>query len=294
MRSCVPASAACLLRVSPPRVLAGHTGRLVKAICCSSFLFLCLHLCFQATIAAFSAQRRLDHTFNCTYLETLSRHIGFVRVHEADWPSALRLFAPEFGVFAVGFVAWFLCWKLTCQPDARSPCTESPGAGSDQVDEEAEAADLDEDDAEGGDEADDEYEEEGSLAEGGAASDAEGPGGLAEEPGRREIFLARAAAFASRLKELIGKIITTAGKVVATVMLGLAGVIVPSLTSLAYFVLFMALCSWWACGRSMPELAFGCVCVATALFSAGHLLGLYIYQMPALQELVPPGDLNAR
>uniref|UniRef100_A0A7N8WY20 Piezo type mechanosensitive ion channel component 2 n=1 Tax=Mastacembelus armatus TaxID=205130 RepID=A0A7N8WY20_9TELE len=98
------------------------------------------------------------------------------------------------------------------------------------------------------------------------------------------------AEVASKLKEIIGNLITTAGKVVVTILLGLTGMMLPSLTSAVYFFIFLFLCTWWSLCRTFDTLIFSCMCVLMAIFSAGHLIVLYLYQFQFFQESIPPGD----
>ncbi|MEJ1279307.1 piezo-type mechanosensitive ion channel component 2 [Cricetulus griseus] len=68
----------------------------------------------------------------------------------------------------------------------------------------------------------------------------------------------------------------------------------PSLTSAVYFFVFLGLCTWWSWCRTFDPLLFGCLCVLLAIFTAGHLIGLYLYQFQFFQEAVPPNDYYAR
>uniref|UniRef100_A0A6Q2XW30 Piezo-type mechanosensitive ion channel component n=1 Tax=Esox lucius TaxID=8010 RepID=A0A6Q2XW30_ESOLU len=117
--------------------------------------------------------------------------------------------------------------------------------------------------------------------------------GEEEEESTKMKMLRQMASVASKVKEIVGNLITTAGKVVVTVLLGLTGVMLPSLTSAVYFFTFLALCTWWSFCRNFDPLVFSCLCVLMAIFSAGHLLVLYLYQFQFFQELIPPGDSYA-
>ncbi len=68
----------------------------------------------------------------------------------------------------------------------------------------------------------------------------------------------------------------------------------PSLTSTVYFFTFLGLCTWWSFCRTFDPLLFSCLCVLMAIFSAGHLIMLYLYQFQFFQEAVPPGNTYAR
>lgn len=72
------------------------------------------------------------------------------------------------------------------------------------------------------------------------------------------------------------------------------GITLPSLTSAIYFAAFLGLIWWWLFSRSISLLIFSSLCVMMAIFSGGHLLALYLYQLPLSQEIVPPEDVYAR
>lgn len=72
------------------------------------------------------------------------------------------------------------------------------------------------------------------------------------------------------------------------------GIILPSLTSGVYFGVFLGLVWWWVLGCSISMLLFSSLCVMMAIFSGGHLLVLYLYQLPLSQELIPPEDVYPR
>lgn len=72
------------------------------------------------------------------------------------------------------------------------------------------------------------------------------------------------------------------------------GITLPSLTSGVYFGVFLGLVWWWVFSRSISMLLFSSLCVMMAIFSGGHLLALYLYQLPLSQQLVSPEDVYAR
>uniref|UniRef100_A0A8C4W8E9 Piezo-type mechanosensitive ion channel component n=1 Tax=Gopherus evgoodei TaxID=1825980 RepID=A0A8C4W8E9_9SAUR len=115
-----------------------------------------------------------------------------------------------------------------------------------------------------------------------------------EEGDRKPGFIQKVTALLTGMKMIFEAILTSAGKVVATLLLGLAGIILPSVTSAVYFFTFLGLCSWWACHRPITIVTFSSLCVMMAIFSAGHLAALYLYQLPYFQDLVPPDDIYAR
>ena len=65
-------------------------------------------------------------------------------------------------------------------------------------------------------------------------------------------------------------------------MFWLCGVVVPSVTSLAYFIAFLLLCLLWSLHikNCLPVRVLRSVCL---VFSAGHILVLYLYQFQSAQ-----------
>nr|XP_028591615.1 piezo-type mechanosensitive ion channel component 2-like [Podarcis muralis] len=107
-------------------------------------------------------------------------------------------------------------------------------------------------------------------------------------------FLLKLTLFLAALRILCEGLFSSAGKLAVVLLLGLAGIILPSATSAVYFFIFLGLCSWWSCHRPISPVAFNSLCVLVAIFSAGHLGAFYLYQLPYFQDLVPPEDIYAR
>ncbi|XP_078397176.1 piezo-type mechanosensitive ion channel component 2-like [Cetorhinus maximus] len=256
------------------KTMQGHTGRLLKTLCFTSLTFLLLHALFQITIYSLQVNEKIKPGFNCTDWEKTLRQIGFESVSGADAGNIIRLFAPDVGMFVAGLATWLVCKKLVQQPPTEEMAQCNPEFQNEEQDEEKlELADAFI------------YEEDFEVAD--VAEEV-------EEGGNKQNILRRIATYASKLKEFIGNIIATTGKVVVTILLGLTGIMLPSLTSGVYFFVFLGLCTWWSCGKQFDPLIFSCLCVLMAIFSAGHLIGLYLYQLQFLQELIPPGDFYAR
>ncbi|XP_078071856.1 piezo-type mechanosensitive ion channel component 2 isoform X1 [Mustelus asterias] len=256
------------------KTMQGHTGRLLKTLCFTSLTFLLLHALFQITIYSLQANEKIRPGFNCTDWEKTFRQIGFESVSGADAGNIIRLFAPDVGMFVAGLATWLVCKNLVQQPPTEDMAQYNPEFQNEEQDEEKlELADAFI------------YEEDFEVAD--VVQEM-------EEEGNKQNILRRIATYASKLKEFIGIIIATTGKVVVTILLGLTGIMLPSLTSGVYFFVFLGLCTWWSCGKQFDPLIFSCLCVLMAIFSAGHLIGLYLYQLQFLQELVPPGDFYAR
>uniref|UniRef100_A0A673MMK9 Uncharacterized protein n=1 Tax=Sinocyclocheilus rhinocerous TaxID=307959 RepID=A0A673MMK9_9TELE len=100
--------------------------------------------------------------------------------------------------------------------------------------------------------------------------------------------------FLTSLRLLMSSVMKTAGKVLVTVLLGLAGITFPSLTSALYFMVFLGIAWCWVLDYTISLLHFSSLCVMMTIFSGGHILILYLYQLPLIQQLIPPQDSFAR
>uniref|UniRef100_A0A8C2CPZ5 Piezo-type mechanosensitive ion channel component 1 n=1 Tax=Cyprinus carpio TaxID=7962 RepID=A0A8C2CPZ5_CYPCA len=65
----------------------------------------------------------------------------------------------------------------------------------------------------------------------------------------------------------------------------------PSSFSAFYFLLFIGVCTWWACHFPISHLGFNALCVMVAFFTGGHLVCLYLYQSSFAQEMFSPAGL---
>ncbi|XP_036410203.1 piezo-type mechanosensitive ion channel component 2-like [Megalops cyprinoides] len=247
--------------------MQGHTGRLLKSLCFTSMTFLLLHIIYQITVNSLLAGNTIEPNFNCSAWEKSIRQLGFESVIGADAGNGIRVFIPDIGMFVAGLVTWLLCRSLLEKPPAEDTMEFN---GNFETSDQAEGdCGLPE---EGLEEEDEEEQEESTKMK----------------------VLRRIAGVASKVKEIIGDLITTAGKVVVTTLLGLTGIMLPSLTSAVYFFVFLGLCTWWSFCRTFDPLIFSCLCVLMAIFSAGHLIMLYLYQFQFFQEFIPPRDSYVR
>uniref|UniRef100_A0A2K5JG87 Uncharacterized protein n=1 Tax=Colobus angolensis palliatus TaxID=336983 RepID=A0A2K5JG87_COLAP len=224
----------------------------------------------------FILYKELSQTlFHIYYLTSLEQNKEGKYLKGADAGNGIRVFAPDIGMFIASLTIWLLCRNIVQKPvtdEAAQSNLEFENeelAGGEKID--SEEALIYEEDLDGGD----------------------GVEGELEESTRLKMFR-RLACVASKLKEFIGNMITTAGKVVVTILLGSSGMMLPSLTSSVYFFVFLGLCTWWSWCRTFDPLLFSCLCVLLAIFTAGHLIGLYLYQFQFFQEAVPPSDYYAR
>ncbi|TMS01193.1 Piezo-type mechanosensitive ion channel component 2 [Larimichthys crocea] len=114
-----------------------------------------------------------------------------------------------------------------------------------------------------------------------------------EEEGTRNRVLLELELLVCKTRQMVGNMMTTGGKVLLTALLGLTGIIFPSLSSLLYLLCFQVLCTWWAWSGQVPPLLFRCVSVMSLLYSSSHFLLVYCYQLPSLQEAWPPNHTSA-
>ncbi|XP_070774836.1 piezo-type mechanosensitive ion channel component 2 [Enoplosus armatus] len=269
--------------------MQGHTGRLLQSLCFTSMSFLLLHIIYQITVNSLLAGKSLTSDFNCSTWEKSIRQIGFESVIGADAGNGIRVFIPDIGMFVAGLAIWLLCRSLVQKrPPEDMAQYNADFEAEEQVEEKLSLEDniLLEEDFEAGYEAE-EDEEDDELDE--EEEEEEGEEEEAKESTKMKI-LRRVAEVASKVKEIIGNLITTAGQVVVTILLGMTGIMLPSLTSAVYFFIFLFLCTWWSLCRTFDTLIFSCMCVLMAIFSAGHLIVLYLYQFQFFQESIPPDD----
>ncbi|XP_041848667.1 piezo-type mechanosensitive ion channel component 2 [Melanotaenia boesemani] len=275
--------------------MQGHTGRLLQSLCFTSMSFLLLHIIYQITINSLLAGNSISANFSCSSWESSIRQIGFESVIGADAGNGIRVFIPDIGMFLVGLAIWLLCRSLVQKrpPEDMAQYNTDFQAEEQEEDEKLSLDDnniLLEEDFEAGYEAEEDEDNEEPYGEEEEVGEEEEE---AKESTKMKI-LRLVAEVASKVKEIIGNLITTAGMVVITILLGMTGIMLPSVTSFVYFSMFLFLCTWWSFRRTFNTLIFSCMCVLMAIFSAGHLTVLYLYQFQFFQNSVLPSDNYTR
>lgn len=244
------------------QTLRGHTGRYIKALFCTSLIFVLAHVCLQICLYTVPGlDDALGH--NCSTWETLSRHIGVSRLPLEDPWGVVWLLTPDLGIFLVSLVTLILCCRLLKKRDEGSVPQMS--------------ALLQEED-----ETEDEDDEERTMS----CSETEDEEGLYSSSG--------AAQLAARLRATAQRFLRNMGRVLAVTLLALAGITLPSAFSAFYFLLFIGVCTWWACHFPISHLGFNTLCVMVAFFTGGHLVCLYLYQSSPAQDMFSPTGLWAR
>uniref|UniRef100_A0A8C2E3E4 Piezo-type mechanosensitive ion channel component 1 n=1 Tax=Cyprinus carpio TaxID=7962 RepID=A0A8C2E3E4_CYPCA len=104
----------------------------------------------------------------------------------------------------------------------------------------------------------------------------------------------RAAQLAAHLRATAQRFLRNMGRILAVTLLALAGITLPSAFSAFYFLLFIGVCTWWACHFPISHLGFNALCVMVAFFTGGHLVCLYLYQSSFAQDMFSPAGLWAR
>uniref|UniRef100_A0A8D0DBN6 Piezo type mechanosensitive ion channel component 1 (Er blood group) n=1 Tax=Sander lucioperca TaxID=283035 RepID=A0A8D0DBN6_SANLU len=117
---------------------------------------------------------------------------------------------------------------------------------------------------------------------------------LPGDPDEEVSTATRAKQLAERLKAKARKVLRDLGRILAISLLALAGITLPSAFSAIYFLLFIGMCTWWACHLPISHLGFNALCVMVGFFTAGHMVCLYLYQSMLAQALFPPHSLWAR
>ncbi|KAF6735527.1 Piezo-type mechanosensitive ion channel component 2 [Oryzias melastigma] len=248
--------------------LKGKTGHFMRIIIYTSVTFLALQ-CFMQIPFAYIPPHVSGIWENVLY------HLGIVRFSLVDAADIVRLLAPD----VILFFSTLLILRVTRKLLRTAPQVNLHENGIPPSNpQDMESSDT---------ESEDGCETEGSSFD----TSEETTVKVQSEPPQ---FVQKLIMFAAGLKLLLSAIMNTAGKVVVTLLLGLAGITLPSITSGVYFGVFLGLVWWWIFSRSISMLLFSSLCVMMAIFSAGHLLALYLYQLPMSQQLVPPDDIYAR
>ncbi|XP_044066352.1 piezo-type mechanosensitive ion channel component 2 [Siniperca chuatsi] len=248
--------------------MKGKTGQFLRLITYTSLTLLTLQ-CFMQIPFAYIPSHVSGHWEDFLY------HLGIVRFSSVDPGNVVRLLAPDVVLFFSSLFVLRLCKNLL-RPMPQVSLHENGIPLSDP--EEVETS---------------ETESEGGSDTESSSFDSSDETTVPVQSAPPE-FVQKLIVFAAGLRLLLSAIMNTAGKVVVTLLLGLAGITLPSLTSGVYFGVFLGLVWWWVFSRSISLLLFSSLCVMMAIFSGGHLLALYLYQLPLSQQLVPPEDVYAR
>ncbi|KAM7384994.1 hypothetical protein PAMP_001097 [Pampus punctatissimus] len=246
--------------------IRGHTGRFIRAIFCTSLLFVLAHICFQTILHTYPPLN-VAIGDNCSQWDSISRHIGLSRLPLDDPWNVSRLLCPDLGVFMVALVTTVLCSRLVKNREMVAAANITSLEDDEEVGDDEEEASGDED------------EEERSS-----------PG----DPDEEVSTVTRAKLLAERLKATAWKALRDLGRILAISLLALAGITQPSAFSAIYFLLFIGVCTWWACHLPISHLGFNALCVMVGFFTAGHMVCLYLYQSLLAQALFPPHSLWAR
>ncbi|XP_696355.4 piezo-type mechanosensitive ion channel component 1 isoform X1 [Danio rerio] len=246
--------------------LRGHTGCYIKALFSTSLIFILGHVTFQICLYTIpSLDDALGH--NCSSWETLSRHVGVSRLPLEDPQGVLWLLTPDLGVFIMSLITLILCSRLLKKRDEGSVPHMSA------LLHEADETEDDDEDVEG--------EDEGMLS-------------CSETEDEESPSSSSAAQLAARLRATAQRFLRNMGRILAVTLLALAGITLPSAFSAFYFLLFIGVCTWWACHFPISHLGFNALCVMVAFFTGGHLVCLYLYQSSFAQAMFSPAGLWAR
>ncbi|XP_075902137.1 piezo-type mechanosensitive ion channel component 1 isoform X2 [Nelusetta ayraudi] len=277
--------------------IRGHTGRFIRAVLCTSVLFVLGHICFQTVLYTYPPLN-LAIGENCSQWDTISRHIGMSRLPLDDPWSVLRLLCPDLGVCVVALATVILCNRLVRNREMVAAANITSLEDDDEEDT-ATVADDEEEDREAKEDdglfrADDDDEGEEEEEEEEDDDDDEERLPLPDDGVEAVSTATRAKQLAVRLKHAARKVLRDLGRIVAISLLALAGITLPSAFSAIYFLLFIGVCTWWAYHLPISLLGFNALCVMVGFFTSGHLVCLYLYQSLLAQALFPPHSLWAR
>ncbi|XP_035462912.2 piezo-type mechanosensitive ion channel component 1 isoform X3 [Scophthalmus maximus] len=262
--------------------IRGHTGRFIRAVFCTSLLFVLAHICFQTVLYTYPPLN-IGIGDNCSQWDAITSHIGVSRLPLDDLWSVLRLLCPDLGVCVVSLVTVILCSRLVRNREMVAAANIT-SLEDDPTDANAEGEDDAEDEEE-------EQEEEVEVEEETSGNEDDEERSL---PAEEVSTATRAKQMPERLKVIARKVLRDLGRILAISLLALAGITLPSAFSAVYFLLFIGVCTWWAYNLPISHLGFNALCVMVGFFTAGHMVCLYLYQSLLAQALFPPHSLWAR
>ncbi|XP_041824079.1 piezo-type mechanosensitive ion channel component 2-like [Melanotaenia boesemani] len=199
----------------------------------------------------------LQPEHNCTSWQKTLSQLGLVSLSGSDATSALRQLLPDVGVLVVSLLAWRLIGRLNADTHTQLEETQRQ-----EVMIEEDSGLHDEDDG--------------------------------KDEGSRNKVLFELEVLICKARLMVGAMTTTGAKILLTTLLGLAGIMFPSLSSLLYLTFFQIMCTWWAWSGKVPPFITRCVSVMSLIYSSAHLLLFYCYQLPSLQEVWPPNSTSSR
>ncbi|XP_077481058.1 piezo-type mechanosensitive ion channel component 2-like [Stigmatopora argus] len=234
---------------------AGNGARCVTAVCVSSFLFLLFQTFFQITTVTLAPE------YNCTSWQKALSQLGLVSLTGSEPASAVRQVLPDVGVLLVGLLAWRLSAKTGPQTQPRA-----------QAEAETQVGFLG-------------YYCVTLLLSDGVVD----PNWCDRQDPRQDgsggnPVLAEVEELLRKTGVMVANAVTAGGKVLLTLLLGLTGVVLPSLSSLPYLLSFQVACTRWSWSGGFPAPFFRCLSLMSLLYSAAHFLLVYAYQLPSLQE----------
>ncbi|XP_043104872.1 piezo-type mechanosensitive ion channel component 2 [Puntigrus tetrazona] len=245
--------------------MKGKTGRFLRVICSTGVTFLALQCEMQITF---------------TYIpkdvigpwDNIFFHLGIVRFSDVDTLNIIRLLMPDIAVFLSTLLILHWCKAKKSDHGENSRHLYNSEGSDREI-------------------SDSECEEESRTSEGTSfGSSVKSHTSPLTSPD----FLQKLFIFLTSLRLVMSSVMNTAGKVLVTILLGLAGIMFPSLTSALYFMVFLSLVWCWVLDYTISLLHFSSLCVMMTIFSGGHILILYLIQLPLMQQLIPPQDDFAR
>ncbi|KAF0027680.1 hypothetical protein F2P81_020421 [Scophthalmus maximus] len=201
----------------------GHTGRFIRAVFCTSLLFVLAHICFQTVLYTYPPLNT-GIGDNCSQWDAITNHIGVSRLPLDDLWSVLRLLCPDLGVCVVSLVTVILCSRLVRNREMVAAANIT-SLEDDPTDANAEGEDDAEDEEE-------EQEEEVEVEEETSGNEDDEERSL---PAEEVSTATRAKQMPERLKVIARKVLRDLGRILAISLLALAGRICVNSVTLTGF-----------------------------------------------------------
>uniref|UniRef100_UPI0037E98014 piezo-type mechanosensitive ion channel component 2-like n=1 Tax=Semicossyphus pulcher TaxID=241346 RepID=UPI0037E98014 len=223
---------------------------------CRCVMALCVCSFLFLLLQSFFQLTTLQPDSTCTSWQKALSQLGLLSLTGSDVGSAVRQLFPDVGVLVVSLLTWRLIVRLNADTHMQEQQEENELM----------------------------FEEDSVLGE---EQEEE------QQGGSNNRVLVELELLVCKTRKMLGNMTTTGGKVLLTALLGLTGIVFPSLSSLLYLLCFQVLCTCWAWSGQVPPLLFRCVSVISLVYSSSHFLLVYCYQLPSLQEAWPPNHTSA-
>jgi hypothetical protein len=262
----------------------GSIKKYVASISCVSFLFLLAQLTFQIVLLSNPPYANEQILPNCSFKQEILEEFGFVRFDTTSILNILRLTLPDIFVLVVSLFTVFLCKKVNYfllktkqenslynnEATTKDTILTEIALGSPQTNNPILALNK----------------SNQSLATSKAPSETE-----SVSTGNRSKKTNKKSSFKRVYKFLLSIFI----QLLFVILLFACGAYWPSLLSIPYFILFIVLVTRWSLQHTFEGTKFQTIVkISLLVYSALHIIIIYLYQLKLVREWLPPEQILAR